>query len=440
MLNKLRFNVFWLLDTLKGGYLKKELNTVKEILELKSFNRIQEKNKPLLKDLLDTAVKKSKFYESYNGYTSLDDFPVVNKIIVKQNLDTLNMIPATSPDLVEVSSSGSTGIPVKIYKSKSKIFRNRADLLCFVNAVGYAIGDQLLFVRLWLKKYRKHPIILIFQNQKQIDVENDLSDDNITTFLAQIQKSKQPKTILGYVSGLQKICTYLDKVDSPPLDCNITTIIATSEALYDSVRDQMEYYFNAPVVSRYSNEENGIIAQQLTNDRAFTINWASFYVEVLDLEEDKPANPGELGRIVITDYFNFATPLIRYDTGDLGKLCNYENDNVPKFEMITGRKKDILYNTKGELISPHVIYAGVSKHQGLSQFQLIQESARDFTFKINADSQFSKEDDLLSYFKKYLGEDANITLEYVDEIPLLSSGKRRIIINLYDPSEENNLI
>jgi phenylacetate-CoA ligase len=103
--------------------------------------------------------------------------------------------------------------------------------------------------------------------------------------------------------------------------------------------------------------------------------------------------------------------------------------------MITGRKKDILYNTKGELISPHVIYAGVSKHQGLSQFQLIQESARDFTFKINAVSQFSNEDDLLSYFKKYLGEDANITLEYVDEIPLLSSGKRRIIINLYDPSE-----
>jgi phenylacetate-CoA ligase len=433
MLNRLRFTVFWLLDTLKGSHLKKELNAVKETLELKSFSEIQEKNKSVLKNLLDTVVKESKFYESYSGYTSLDDFPVINKIIVKQNLDTLNIIPATSPDLLEVTSSGSTGTPFKIYKTKRKVLRSRADLLYFVSLVGYTIGDQLLFIRLWLKKYRKHALVLAIQNQRQIDVEDDLKEANIDAFLKGIQQDKQSKTILGYVSGLQQICTYLDKVNSPPLDCNIKTIIATSEALYDSVRDKMEYYFGAPVVSRYSNEENGIIAQQQINDRAFTINWASFYVEILDLDKDIPAQTGELGRIVVTDYYNFATPLIRYDTGDLGKFCNYEHDTIPKFETITGRSKDILYDTSGNLVNPSIIYGGLAQFPEIIQFQVIQKSKTVYIFKINIDDEYTKEGELLSFYKSYLGQDAEIDVEYVNEIPLLRSGKRRIIINLYEP-------
>lgn len=33
--------------------------------------------------------------------------------------------------------------------------------------------------------------------------------------------------------------------------------------------------------------------------------------------------------------------------------------------------------------------------------------------------------------KKYLGDDAMISFEYVSEIPVLSSGKRRFVINEY---------
>ena len=435
MLNKLRFNIFWLLDTVKGGYLRKEMNAVREILELKSFNQVQERNKPVLKHLLDTVVKESKFYESYSGYNSLDDFPVINKFIVKENLDALNLIPSTSSDLLEVSSSGSTGIPFRVYKTKQKVLRSRADLLYFMNMVGYTIGDQLLFVRLWLKKYRKNVFMLTLQNQRQIEVEEDLKEPNIEEFLKGIQHDQQPKTILGYVSGFQQICTHLDNVNSPPLNCNIKTIIATSELLYPSVRDKMEYYFGAPVVSRYSNEENGIIAQQQINDRAFTINWASFYVEILHLDEDIPAQHGELGRIVVTDYFNFATPLIRYDTGDLGKFCNFEQDNIPKFETITGRIRDILYNTSGELVNPSIIYGGVAQFSEITQFQVIQKSKKNYTFKVNVNGEYANEDELLTFYKSYLGQDAEIDVEYVNEIPLLSSGKRRIIINEYDPKD-----
>ena len=51
-------------------------------------------------------------------------------------------------------------------------------------------------------------------------------------------------------------------------------------------------------------------------------------------------------------------------------------------------------------------------------------------FNVNIDSKFTREIEFMTYYKSYLGNDANISIDYVKEIPLLNSGKRRVIINL----------
>lgn len=66
---------------------------------------------------------------------------------------------------------------------------------------------------------------------------------------------------------------------------------------------------------------------------------------------DEPAGPGEAGRIVITDLFNYAFPLIRYDTGDIGVMEYGNDDELPRLKEIYGRERDCVYNTVGELIS-----------------------------------------------------------------------------------------
>lgn len=44
---------------------------------------------------------------------------------------------------------------------------------------------------------------------------------------------------------------------------------------------------------------------------------------------------------------------------------------------------------------------------------------------------FSREEELSQTLLKYLGDDATLKIEYVEEVPVLSSGKRRYIINEY---------
>ena len=221
----------------------------------------------------------------------------------------------------------------------------------------------------------------------------------------------------------------MEKTDSAPLDCNVQSIIAMSEPLPDFIKEKMTYYFNCPTVSRYSNVENGIIAQQMPYENTFTINWASYYVELLDLEEDKPAEKGELGRIVITDLYNRATPMIRYDTGDIGVL-EFPTNDLPKFKRIEGRITDILTNTQGDSVNPFILFNSLGDYPELNQVQLIQKDST-YTFKINTEEHpFKREKEFINKFTPFLGKGADVRIDYVKEIPNLNSGKRKMIINL----------
>jgi phenylacetate-CoA ligase len=63
------------------------------------------------------------------------------------------------------------------------------------------------------------------------------------------------------------------------------------DALSKNTKDKMEYYFKITTLSRWSNMEAGMIVQQDYNGgHEFNLNWASLYIELLDLEEDKPVN------------------------------------------------------------------------------------------------------------------------------------------------------
>jgi phenylacetate-CoA ligase len=74
------------------------------------------------------------------------------------------------------------------------------------------------------------------------------------------------------------------------------------------------------------------------------------------------------------------------------------------------------------------------KYKEIKQFQVIQVDEKEYHIKINVESPFEREADLIKDYKSYLGEDALIKVECVSEIPLLASGKRKTTLNLYKKS------
>ncbi len=64
--------------------------------------------------------------------------------------------------------------------------------------------------------------------------------------------------------------------------------------------------------------------------------------------------------------------------------------------------------------------------------KFVQRGKKECVIRLNmGGKKFDKEAELMEKLLKYFGVDALFKYEYVDEIPVLDSGKRRYIINEY---------
>ena len=234
-----------------------------------------------------------------------------------------------------------------------------------------------------------------------------LSDKVISGFLKQTKNMRNTAGIIGYASALEQIAQYLDRTVSKKLLTNISSIIAISETLSPDTKYTLNKYFEVPVISRYSNVENGILAQQCSGGKnEFHLNQASYFFEIIDMEKNISVPEGELGRIVITDLYNYGFPMVRYDTGDIGAISSHSDCcfGTPVLTRLEGRKLDLLYNASGELLSSLLVYRNMWKYTEIKQYQLIQRGKKDYILRINIDKKFTRENELIDEYKEFLGK------------------------------------
>lgn len=424
-----REKIFWLLDALKGSPVKKHYNEIASLLEGNNANN-QKAKEEKLKALLQHAAATTPFYKPYKA--SLNNFPVISKTLIRENFDGFVSSAFTQEQQIPTVTSGSTGTPFKVLQHASKKTRNSADTMYFAKRAGYQIGDRLLYMKIWSANNKKPTLPGMMQNMVPVDVIT-FNGKEVEALVKRMESDSSSFSFLGYSSALENICRWLDSNNYGKVKAKLASAISMSETLNDYTKQTIEKYFGVPVYSRYSNLENGILAQQVPGSgHRYLINTASYLVEIFKMNEDRPAAAGELGRIIVTDLYNYAMPMIRYDTGDTGALSNYDDGKSNQYlETVEGRRLDLLYATDGSLVSSYIVYKNMWQYTEILQYQLVQYGEKDYLFKINMEGAFAKEEKLIAEFKQYLGHDANFKVEYVDEIPLLASGKRKKIANTY---------
>ncbi|MGV8995275.1 MAG: CoF synthetase [Flavobacterium sp.] len=413
---------FLIQDLLKGSTVTTHHNQVVE------FYKNSSEDSKNLSALLEHAKLHVPYYNTIDA-SKIENFPVVDKTIIKSSIDKFRATNFLDKKVVTMTTSGSTGTPFTVYQDLNKKARNHADTMYFGSLAGYEIGNKMLYLKIWAKQRMSNPLLYKIQNIIPIDVIS-LSDHQIRNIIITIESDKgSTYNILGYVSALEQIIRYCENNSIIEIDGKVEGIITMSEGLSGETKQKLQKLFKSTVVSRYSNLENGIIAQQLINDDRFFVNTASYLVEIISQDSNEVVADGTLGRIVVTDFFNYAMPMIRYDTGDLGSI--ERKDGKTYLKTIEGRKLDVLFDTKGQVVSSYIMYKNMWQYTEISQYQLIQTEEKSYLFKINCEGDFAKESQLIGEFKEYLGSDADFKVEYVKEIPLLNSGKRRKTVNLY---------
>ena len=433
IIESLRPLIFSLLDSVKGNKIHAHISDTDYVMKNNSSGLASERIHNRMEKILKHATTTTSFYKEYKSYNSVADFPVINKNIIRERFNDFISDKYPLRELIRVSTSGSTGTPFKLYHDRDKKKRHIADTIYFNQRAGFNLGMRLYFIRNWDERHMKSKLKFRMQNIVPVNTFN-LTEERITCLIKTIRDDKHDKCLMGYPSSFETICKHMEENNVPPVRSGVRSIIAIAEALDGHTAASMEKYFSAPVFSRYANNENGIIAQQVINGgNEFFINSPGFYVEILKFDNDSPAGDANPGRIVVTDYFNFGMPMIRYDTGDI-VISGNKKSNGNIFSVLTrieGRKLDLIYDTSGRYVSPIHLTAGMWKHQDIKQYQIIQKDRLEYMLTLNCIDPYPGVNELKDHLKKHLGSDAIIRVEYVNEIPLLSSGKRKAIVNDY---------
>ena len=427
----LRRVVFNGLDAVKGGKLKKlkEVNK-REIVEGVTEEYVERR----IQALLEYAKDHSPYYRENPQWKELSDFPVLTKGDFIEAYDKiLTDNSSEQGNLYRLSTSGSTGTPFTVLCDGDKMNRVNMNFISCMELNGFRMGMKRGEFRAWIKGKNTISKWKSFKNNLiMVDISN-MGDESLEKICRDIEK-KKIQVLVSYSSALVALSQYLKKTGRNISKWKVEMIFSMGEALPDGTYDLLQEIFGFSPVRSYGNNENGFIAIQLGEEKEYTIDLYNFYTEILKMDSDEPAEPGELGRIVVTDYYNKTFPMIRYDTGDTGKIRLYKDEKGRlhgKFVEIYGRRGSLIYNCQGEPLSIHVFMNILLNFEGIVyQAKCIQREKKEYELLINADREKLQSEEVLAAYRKYLGAEAQIKVTYVEEIPVQSSGKFMVCENL----------
>lgn len=426
-----RRSAFWTLDRMRGRPVATAVAGITALHHEPGSPAAVATRRSRLARILRHAIATTPFYARHGGGAHAS-FPVVDKATFRENGPAMLASGYAPERLHPHRTSGSTGTPFTALWDDHKALRNRADTIAHAQLAGYRLGGPLYYLRIWQGQYRKGRLRRLLEGMTPVEVRG-LDEDRAREVLESIRRRRSPVSLIGYTSALEALCRAAAR-DGTSVTGHVDAVIPVGEAPTELLRAAAPAAFGRPILARYSNTENGILAQERPGRPGYRINVASYAVEILQLDADLPAAPGEEGRIVVTDLYNRAMPFIRYDTGDVGSFAVDEHGEVDDTVLATvaGRTLDSLFDTSGRSVNPMAI-PELADHD-LRQYQLVQTGPGAYTLRLNADRDTGRDRRIRGEFLKVLGRDADLTVQYVEEVPLLASGKRQIVLNQWRPA------
>lgn len=425
---------FWINDFFHGGKMWsafKEINYINN--NIVEGEKIRQSH---LQDILNFAKENVPFYKNIKG-CSLADFPVINKQMILADRDAFltpeELIPGQKGKLHIQTTSGSSGIPFALPQDTNCRIRRIALIKYGNELVGFHSFERMMHLRSFEHYWKDKKGGMVFNKDLNIVYANNANlNDEMVANICHVINEHKIKLIRGYMTTLDIITRYAiaNGIDFPlhPV------FISVGEPLNEALRLRVSQQLSCIIISQYGNEENGIFGQTTPNGKGTTmqLNLANCYMEILKFDSDEPVADGELGRIVVTDLTNYAMPMIRYDIGDVAMVGEKKSGIMVSIDNLGGRKTDLIIRTDGTQVD---FFNSVSPdlylNEGISQYQFIQKGEKEYLLKLNLKDESLKAmtDRFAGYVKKVVGEDANCKVEYVSEIPVLSSGKRKVVIN-----------
>lgn len=311
------------------------------------------------------------------------DIPVLTRAIAQANEEALHadIIPREMLPLYDDRTSGSTGTPLRIKRSFMQVV---ASHVLFDRAVRWnGCGP--------VRRLAITDVIDGGSENGSSDPASDLEAQvivpahlNPAEQIALVERV-QPSHIIAFPNLVE---AWLETGDMSRLS-NLRAIFSTGEILRPETRQRIGQQLGCPVINLYSSTETGPIAIGGPDQRLRVSE------EIVLLEQPPgPINPSRPVQVVVTPFYAYAMPLIRYTTGDYIRYSSRtprEAKGLRRLEAVLGRERSLFHRRDGTRIWPAVHGDVIGDIVPLRGWQLVQETLDDIVLKIVTPDELTAE-------------------------------------------------
>lgn len=348
-----------------------------------------------------------------------------------------DFLPRNLPACRVSRTSGSTGIPVCILADWNSRMHNSAAVIRFRRAVGVPLVGRSFITLLNTGQDPARPAQWMFLQgiHRQHFLNPYLHSPENAAYVERLTAGVKRPILTGITSSVRTLAQGIrDGVFAPFKSAMVMT---GGEMLLPQVRELIEATFDVRVIDVYACNEARDIAWQCPEAAGYHINADNLIVEIV--KDGKPAAPGEIGEVTLTDLNRYVMPIIRYKNGDLARMSGAScpcGCRLPMLAEIIGRTGENIILPDGRRVLWNQL-KGLMNHPHIRQFRLVQERDGKLVVRYVCEQEANVEqldNLLLGRFRSLVGRSIEVRLEEVSFLPPAPSGKSKLVVSHYDPA------
>lgn len=363
----------------------------------------------------------------YRGPQDLAQFPIITKQDLKREGATAFMQEGTEPaDYFSDSTSGSTGIPLTVYRSPYERALQITKWLRALFINGYTTRQKVMSLTSPARLNEGKSIAQRFGLFRRQAVDYLRPADEMVNCLLEYT----PDVLYGNRSHLDLMALELGRRGVRPRGLKL--VIGTAETLHENSRRLCREHFGVAMTETYGSVELGTMAYETPARNGLHLCEDLSYFEFLD-EAGHPVPTGVPGRVVVTDLTGTLMPFIRYDQGDLAVVqpADAQQGGRRRLSRIIGRADDLVVLPDNSLRAWHVFYEIMDTFVGIKQFRIVQKTRHMFQIIVAADGAYYQEihGHLLRQLYTHFPETVEFNIRPVPHIDPDPNGKIRMFIS-----------
>lgn len=380
-----------------------------------------------IETLLSHSAKNVAFYKKYYEELNFDYRSIKNlenfkraPIVTKSIMQGYSLAERSAPHLAlkKSNTGGTTGQPLAFYLDKNAYAREWAHMHVIWAKLGYRYTDEKITIRgknIGPRYYKYN----FNQNEFLINAYASLQDN--LDVCRQLILNRNIKWIHGYPSSVFSFLYELEQTDSVLFEIlirKIKGVFLGSEYPAPKYRNYIEQHCGLITISWYGHSEMAVLAPEREPGSGVYFPFRSYgYAEAI--------SEGNTHRLVATSTHNFATPFIRYDTGDLIDPT-FKDGALESFRIKEGRNSESVTDINSRSISLTGLIFG--RHHKAFEYsehiQVRQSAPGKIEIFITSKTKRSDWADLFDFSNAFF----DITFSQIDTPIRTPSGKVQLLL------------